>query len=161
MLRWSDTSEYNYAGSIMPKRVQVCSAAWLYSLAFAVILRHQTAVASISDERLIGLTSADVPEVRQLQQNVTADCGLGFQPCCPGDQSCLDAEFTCIAREPVARCEPCGTPFAQPCPQSPYCEATELIPTTSTVLFTSGILFAVQDVCRSDGCVTVQGDRTL
>ena len=118
-----------------PTSMQGCSAAWLYSLAFAVILTQHTAVASISDELLVDVTSADLQEVRQLQQNVTADCGLGFQPCCPGEQSCLDAEFTCIAREPVARCEPCGTPFAQPCPQSPYCEASELIPTTSTIPF--------------------------
>lgn len=134
----------------MPRSVQGCSAAWLCSLAFAMIFRHPVALANISTKPLIGLTSAGLQEeVRQLQQNVTPDCGLAFQPCCSGEQACLDEEFTCIAREPVARCEPCGTPFSQPCPQSPYCEASELIPTTSTAFFNLDALCATHTCCRS------------
>jgi hypothetical protein len=69
--------------------------------------------------------------MRHLVQTVTPDCGLAYQPCCPGAESCMEDSLSCIARDPSARCEPCGTPFAQPCPQYPFCEATELIPTTS------------------------------
>jgi hypothetical protein len=125
---------------IMPRRVHGCSAAWLHFLAVAMFVRHYVVLASVSAEPLIGLSSASLQELRQLQQNVTPDCGLAFQPCCPGEESCLDEEFSCIAREPIARCEPCGTPFSQPCPQAPYCEASELIPTTSTASMTLNVI---------------------
>lgn len=119
-----------FAGGMMHISAQGYKAAWLCCLACTITFGQQVALASTSADAFVvsGLGQADV---RQLQEAVTPDCGLGFQPCCAGEQSCLEDQFTCIAREPVARCEPCGTPFAQPCPQSPYCEATELIPTTS------------------------------
>ena len=67
---------------------------------------------------------------RSLLAAGTPDCGSAYQPCCAWGESCSDAALSCIAREGGATCEPCGTPFSQPCPQTPYCSATELIPTT-------------------------------
>lgn len=70
---------------------------------------------------------------RVLGQDVRPDCGRAFQPCCSSGEVCTDPGLSCIARQPQARCEPCGSPFAQPCPISPYCEAIGLIPTTRTI----------------------------
>lgn len=70
---------------------------------------------------------------RSLGQVAVPDCGKAFQPCCASGDVCEDPGLSCIAREPLPRCEPCGTPFAQPCPRSPYCELDGLIPTTSTM----------------------------
>eukprot|EP00892_Ulva_mutabilis_P007633 jgi/Ulvmu1/5241/UM022_0034.1 len=67
---------------------------------------------------------------RRLGQSATPDCGRAFQPCCTSGNVCTDPDLSCIAREPQPRCEPCGAPFAQPCPTSPYCEERGLIPTT-------------------------------
>jgi hypothetical protein len=141
-------------------RVHGSSAAWLHSLAISLLFRDYVVLASISAEPLIGLSSASLQEARQMQQTVTPDCGLAFQPCCPGEESCLNEEFSCIAREPIARCEPCGTPFAQPCPQAPYCEATELIPTTSALHYLdSDLCYAMRKILSSHASVLLQGDQ--
>lgn len=70
---------------------------------------------------------------RSLGQTVVPDCGRAFQPCCSVGDVCTDPGLSCIGREPQPRCEPCGAPFAQPCPISPYCEAGGLIPTTRAI----------------------------
>jgi hypothetical protein len=58
------------------------------------------------------------------------DCGGAYQPCCAWGESCSQDGLNCVARDPEPICEPCGTPFAQPCPTDPYCEEEGLIPTT-------------------------------
>lgn len=116
----------------MTRKVQGCTAVWLCSTALSMLL--STHAQFTTSENMLGFMGASMHSSRHLQQNVTPDCGLAFQPCCPGESSCMDDTLSCIARAPAARCEPCGTPFAQPCPQSPFCEAEELIPTTSEAL---------------------------
>lgn len=64
-----------------------------------------------------------------LQRNVV-DCGMAYQPCCQSGDTCAEVGLTCLARQGGTRCEPCGTPFSQPCPDTPYCGEEALIPTT-------------------------------
>eukprot|EP00892_Ulva_mutabilis_P006713 jgi/Ulvmu1/4413/UM002_0138.1 len=60
------------------------------------------------------------------------DCGGAYQPCCNRHKTCAPS-LSCVDRPvhgPV--CEPCGAPFAIPCPAQPFCEAAGLIPVSST-----------------------------
>ena len=86
-----------------------------------------SAIAACAGATLIRAASS-LP--RSLLASGSPDCGLAFQPCCAWGDSCSDPSLTCIAREGGPLCEPCGTPFSQPCPTAPYCEVDGLIPTT-------------------------------
>jgi hypothetical protein len=89
---------------------------------------------------LTASSNAHITLPRSLLTSGSADCGLAYQPCCSWGESCQNS-LACIEREGGPRCEPCGTPFSQPCPQSPYCETLELIPTTRAIFLYLDIPF--------------------
>lgn len=85
------------------------------------MLRHASVVA----------LCAAVGAARHLLAGV--DCGSAFQPCCLTGPACFLDDLVCVSHVDATMCEPCGAPFAQPCPAAPYCSDARLIPTERRV----------------------------